>query len=203
MAADALLRRARGLALFTVAYNLAEAGVSVAFGLREGSLSLVGFGGDSLIEAASACVVLWRFQSVVSGVEDARERAAQKMIGTLLCALAAFMAVSAWFSWRNPSPLEGGQAGIWVALVSLAVMFWLYRAKSACAKALDSRALRADAFCTLSCMWLSGLLLAGSLLLAGTHLRLFDVLTTLGMSWLIFREGAEEYDDSCDCGEAH
>ena len=92
----------------------------------------------------------------------------------------------------------GLAAGIVVALVSLAVMGWLYRAKMACASALKSPALKADAFCTLSCMWLSGLLLLGSLLLAGTGLLWFDAATSMAMAWLIAREGMEEYDEASE-----
>ena len=196
------VERARALAWFSVCYNLLEAAASGAFGLKEGSLSLLGFGGDSLIEAASAAVVLWRFREVVEeGLEDAKERRAQKLIGVLLLALALYLTLSSSLALLHGRGPAEATAGIVIALVSLAVMWRLYGAKKAVAEALHSKALRADAFCTLSCMWLSGLLLLGSLLLAGTHLIIFDGVTSLGMAYLIAKEGAEEYDDSCDCAD--
>lgn len=189
------ISRAKSLAWFTVAYNIAEALVSGWFGVKDGSLSLVGFGGDSLIEAAAAGIVLWRFSSLVKGGEDRKEEAAQRWIGVLLMALALYLAISAWFEFRAGKGPERAMPGIWISLVSLLVMGWLYKGKMACATALKSRALKAEAFCTLSCMWLSGLLLAGSALLAGTHLLWFDSLTTVAMAWLILREGMEEYEE--------
>jgi divalent metal cation (Fe/Co/Zn/Cd) transporter len=193
-----LLRRAKVLAWFTVIYNLLEAAASIFFGSNDGSLSLVGFGGDSLIEAGSAAVVLWRFQSVVGGKEDEREKAAQKWIGTLLMALGLYLAISATFEFRRGAGPSESAPGIVISLISLAVMGWLYRAKIACASGLKSAALKADAFCTLSCMWLSGLLLLGSALLAGTGLLWFDALTTAGMAFLIVREGFEEYEEATE-----
>ena len=191
-----LVERARFLAWFTVLYNLVEAVLSVAFGAKDGSLALTGFGADSLIEAAAAGVVLWRFSFVLKNKDDARERAAQKWIAVLLMALALFLFISAWFEFKSQHRPTSGVAGVVISVLSLAVMAWLYRAKMACATGLKSRALRADAFCTLSCMWLSGLLLAGSALFAGTQLAWFDALTTAGMAFLIAREGMEEYEDA-------
>ena len=196
MNTDSWVKRARALAWFGLCYNVLEAALSIGFGARDRSLSLLGFGCDSLIEAAAAALILWRFQSVVKGLEDEREEAAQKWISVLLLGLAAYLLISAGMRViQGQGPVEGG-AGIWISLVSLGVMAWLYRAKVACATALNSKALKADAFCSLSCMWLSGLLLLGSALFVGTHLFWFDALTTLAMAVLIIREAAEEYDES-------
>jgi divalent metal cation (Fe/Co/Zn/Cd) transporter len=188
--------QARRLAWITLFYNLAEASASAWYGWSGHSLALLGFGGDSLIEAASAVAVLWSFQRHLKPDGEGRGRSAQKLIGVLLLALALYLAISAYFEFRSGrGPVESAPA-VWISLISLAVMLWLYRGKAACAEALQSPALRADAFCTLSCMWLSGLLLAGSAVLAGTHILWFDALTTLGMAVLIAREGIEEYDES-------
>ena len=53
-----LIRRAIWLSYFTIGYNLVEGAVSIAFGVSEGSIALAGFGVDSLIEVASAFIVL-------------------------------------------------------------------------------------------------------------------------------------------------
>ncbi len=192
-------KRARQLAWFTVIYNVLEALACGFFGVKDGGYSLLGFGGDSLIEAASAAVVIWHFRKS----SRASESSAHRLISVLLIALSSFLAVSSFFEIRKGEGPRSGSAGIVIALVSLAVMFWLYRQKMACAKALDSAALRADAFCTLSCMWLSGLLLAGSAAFAWTGIFWFDAVTTLGMAFLIAREGLEEYDESRGHGHGH
>jgi divalent metal cation (Fe/Co/Zn/Cd) transporter len=187
------IAKARFLALFTLAYNLAEAAACGIWGVKDQSLSLLGFGADSLIEAASAGVILW---SLGGHLKAKRERAAQQLIGVLLLSLALFLVISACFTWsKGMAPLSGLPGAI-IACVSLGVMAWLYLQKRAVAEALKNKALKADAFCTLSCMALSGLLLLGSLAFAGTGKAWFDAATALGMAVLIAREGAEEYDES-------
>lgn len=189
---ETLIRRARFLAWFTVFYNLAEAAVCGYFGVQDKALSLLGFGGDSLIEAASGLVVRWSLSN-----HSKNSHAAHKLISALLLALSLFLALSAWFSFHNTSAgPKSGLPGILISLVSLAVMFWLYRQKLSVATALASPELKADAFCTLSCMWLSGLLLLGSAAFAGTGKAWFDSGTTFAMAILIFWEGAEEYDEA-------
>jgi hypothetical protein len=188
--------RARILAWFTVVYNTAEGMASAWFSRSDGALSLLGFGMDSFLEAASGAAILWRFQSVLSNEEDRREREAQKLIAVFLMALSLYLGISAFFEFRDGRGPQSGMPGIVISLISLAVMAWLYRVKKNCAEALASRALKADVFCTLSCMWLSVLLLSGSTLFAGTRLLWFDSLTSLGMAVLIIREGFEEYDEA-------
>ena len=58
-----LIRRAIALSWFTIGYNLLEGAVSIAFGVSDESVALAGFGMDSLIEVASAALILWRFRS--------------------------------------------------------------------------------------------------------------------------------------------
>lgn len=189
------------MALLSIAYNLAEAGVALGFGLRDDALSLFGFGLDSLLESAAAAVVLWRL-GAGHAPDEARERRATRIIGALLMALAGLLIVGAVLepiSGRGPSRTW---PGVIVAGISLTIMGWLYRAKMQAANALNSPSLREDAFCAKSCMWLSGLLLAGSLAFEGSGLSVFDALASGGMAWLIYREGREAWvGDACSCEE--
>src|SRR3989338_8925174 len=92
-----LIRRAIWLSYFTIGYNLVEGAVSIAFGVSEGSISLAGFGFDSLIEVASAFIVLWRFKGEAGGASHLtvkRERAAVAWIGYLFIALALLTVVA-------------------------------------------------------------------------------------------------------------
>jgi hypothetical protein len=185
------------LALFTIVYNLIEAAAATAFGVHDRTLSLFGFGLDSLLEAATGAVVYWH----VAGIDEKREELAEKIIGGLLMALAVSLTVGAALeAWQRRAP-EGGEASIVIAVLSLAVMAWLYRAKLKVARALDSRALLLDAFCTKSCMWLSALLLAGAAAYKAFGWALFDPIVTLAMAWLIWGEGKEAWDqdEHCDC----
>ena len=59
---EARVRRGFRLQYFTIAYNSLEGLISVAAGLFAGSVSLIGFGFDSLIEVTSGAAVLWRLR---------------------------------------------------------------------------------------------------------------------------------------------
>ncbi len=189
-------QRARALALFTVAYNILEALACAWFGIEAESRAILGFGGDSLIEAASGALIWWRFSQV--GDSPKNEILVHLWISNLLLALAVFLAVSASLDLYHGHRPQSTMAGSVIALLSLLVMGWLYRSKMSCARALKSDALRADAICTLSCMWLSGLLLLGSLFYEFAGWAWVDAITTLGMAILIAREGAEEHDESLE-----
>jgi divalent metal cation (Fe/Co/Zn/Cd) transporter len=198
---ESAVAKAKALAVFTIVYNILEALVATAFGAHDRTLSLFGFGLDSLLEAAAGAVVYWHLM----GSDGKREELAEKAIGALLMALAGGLVLGAAMeAWQGRSP-EGGEASIAIAILSLAVMGWLYRAKLQAARAIDSRALLLDAFCTKSCMWLSGLLLLGAAVFKLTGWRYFDPIVTVAMAWLIWREGREAWDEDehCDCEEPH
>ncbi len=189
------------LAWASVFYNLAEFLVSLWFGLAAESLSLLGFGFDSLIETASAVVVLWCFsrrESKKTRTAGA-EHLAHRIIGWFLLLLSVLLAAGVVLEWSDKFRPKTGLPGMIIAVISLGVMFVLYHYKKQAAQGLRSPALEADAFCTLSCMWLSGLLLAGSFLFTATGLAWFDSVTSLGIAVLIGREGWENAS-SKDCG---
>ena len=190
------VRRARLLAVLTIAYNIIEALACAWFGLKEETLSVLGFGSDSLLEAVSGSIILWRFKGEGSAYSSshAQEGTAQRLIGWLFVLFAAALVVGAGLRWWQGGEVGSGLPGIVIAAISLSVMGFLYVAKMKAARALDSHALRADAFATLSCMWLSGLLLAGSLLLEATSQAVFDSITSVVIAVILFREGREHIE---------
>lgn len=203
-------RRAIALAWFTVAFNLLEGGVSVGFGLAEDSVALWGFGLDSLVEVASAAVVLWRLRGALEARAQQRERQATLAIGGLFLVLAAGVLAGSAGQLLGRHRPDSSLPGILVALVSLAVMAWLWRAKLAAAVALDSATLRGDAACSLACIQLSCVLLGGSLV-SGLFPALWwaDGLAAAVLALLIAREGAamvraaRRPDFQGGCGCAH
>lgn len=203
-------RRALGLAWFTVAFNIVEGGVSVAFGLADDSVALWGFGFDSFVEVASALVVLWRLRDAFGPAALQRERRATLVIGALFLVLAAGVLAGSALQFLGRHRPDSGLPGVVVSLLSLAVMFWLWRAKLAAARALDSAALRGDAACSLACIQLSGVLLAGSLAAAlAPALWMADSLAAALLALLIAREGIAmvraarkpEFHGGCGCHE--
>lgn len=190
-------RRAKRLALFTVSYNLVEGLVSVAFGVRGESVALAGFGVDSFIEVGSALVVLWRLRGAVG--ED-RERRAARSIGVLFLFLATLTALGSTFQLWRRAPPDTTMPGIVISLASLSFMFWLWRAKLETGKALASSAILGDAACSLACIKLSIVLLAGSLVYAMLPVLWWaDSIAALILSALIAREGWEMFSGDSDC----
>jgi len=153
------VRRGRILEYFTIGWNLLEAIVAVGSGILAGSVSLIGFGIDSLIESASAIVLLWRLRE--DEVGEKREKLALKLVGISFFLLAGYITFDAGKSLINTESPEVSYTGIVLAILSLVVMPLLARAKRRVAADIESRALTADSRQTDICAYLSAILLAG------------------------------------------
>ncbi|HVP42911.1 MAG TPA: cation transporter [Terriglobales bacterium] len=197
----AVSRRGRRLEIFTILWNSAEAVVALVAGAVAGSISLVGFGIDSLIEVTSGAALLWRM-----GVDDdpaRRERIEQKslkIVGGCFVALALYIAYEAVETlWRHQAA-ERSLPGIVLAAVSLAAMPLLSRAKRRVAASLNSAAMAADAKQTEFCAYLSAILLAGLLLNAALGWWWADPVAALLMVPIIANEGREALTGKrCSC----
>ncbi len=185
-----LLRRGRQLEVFTVAWNSAEGVVSIVFALLAGSIALIGFGVDSLIETSSGLVLLWRLQTRrdMESAERA-EAIALRLVGVSFVALAAYLAFESILALVKQEPPGASLGGIVIAVLSLIVMPILARAKRRVAAALDSRALHADSIQTDICMILSAILLLGLGLNAALGWWWADPVAGVAMVPLIAREG--------------
>ena len=183
------LRRGRRLEYFTLSWNLAEAIVAVGAGLFAGSIALIGFGFDSLIESLSGSILLWRLQGTEDG--ERRERLAQRMVGGSFFLLALYVAFEAGKSLLHREEPEASVVGIVLSVVSLIVMPLLARAKRRVATSLNSRALAADSRQTDICAYLSAVLVGGLSLNALFGWWWADPVAALCMLPMILREGIE------------
>lgn len=185
----------------TVGWNVVEAGVAIGAGVLTGSVALVGFGLDSVVESASGGVMIWRLRRERGAPEDpevldAIERKAQRFVAYSLLLLAVVVAAEAGRSlWvgRRPTP---SLVGVVLAGLSLGVMWWLARRKRDVAEGLGSRAMAADAFHTDACFWLSLFLLVGVGVNVAFGWWWADPVAALGMSWFIVQEGLEVLEDA-------
>ena len=195
----AAMRRGRRLEYLTIAWNSAEAAVALIAGLLAGSIALVGFGLDSVIEVSSGAIVLWR---LVADNERA-ERIALKVVGASFLALTAYVAFDSIKTlWLREAP-ERSLAGIILAGVALVVMPLLARAKRRVATSIGSRALHADSRQTDLCAYLSAILLGGLLLNALLGWWWADPVAGLAMTPIIANEGREALKgESCGCERA-
>jgi len=199
---DRWIRRGLWLVAGTMAYNAVEAVVALWAGLAAGSIALVGFGLDSVIELAAASVVLWRMAIEARGADAERvERAegrVRRFVGMTFLALAAYVLLqSAWGLWTTDAP-EESLIGLALAVLSLLIMPLIALGKFRVADAIGSRALRAEAKETLACSYLSFCLLLG--LAANLTLGWWwadPIAALLMVPWLI-REGLEGFEDEDD-----
>lgn len=194
------VRRGRSLEYLTIGWNLLEALVAVGAGTVAGSVSLVGFGVDSLIECASGFALLWRLRDGEKG--EAREKFTLKLVGIGFLLVAAYIAFDAAKSLFYREPPEVSPVGIAIAILSLVVMPLLARAKRRVAVNLDSRALKADSRQTDICAYLSAILLAGLVLNALFGWWWADSVAALTMIPIIVREGIEALRGET-CGDCH
>ena len=185
---------ARRLEYLSIAWTALEALGGIALGVTSGSVALLGFGGDSIVEVASSLLLLWRLSDHEKGSE--REKTALRGVGVCFLALAG---VVIFESVRNLISREAAQATFWsigYAIACLVVMPLLARAKRRAGRQLQSEAMRADAKQSDLCAYLSAILLVG---LTANHFFGWwwaDPVAALIMVPIILKEGWEAL-----CGE--
>ena len=193
----ALLRAGIRLEYLTVGWNLVEGVVAILAAAAASSVVLLSFGIDSFVESASGAVLLWRLLAEGRGADQAAvERAEERariLVALSLLALAAYVLIEATLSLVQRGHPEASPVGIGLTAVSLAVMWWLARAKHRLARRLSSRALRADAAQTVACWWLSLIALGGLGANAAFGWWWADPLAAIGAALLIAREGFEAW----------
>lgn len=188
--------RAKVLAAITIGWNLFEGMVALAAGYWSGSLALVGFGLDSTIETISASIVGFRFWSESRGASSEKneilERKAARCVGLLLLLLAAYICFDAVRKLLGfTAEAKESLLGIVLTAVALIVMPLLARAKYESAKALESKAMKAEAFQSLICAWMAGATLVGLALNALFHWAWADPLAALLFVPAVIKEGIE------------
>jgi hypothetical protein len=164
--------------------------------LNDDTLALLGFGVDSLVEVISGAAIVHavlriRKSPVVS--RDQFERQGLRITGCAFYLLAAGMVFGSWLNVLQRNRPVTTVPGILVSLVSIATMWWLMSAKMKVGKALHSEAIIADTNCTKTCLLLSVVLLAGSVLYELFHTGWVDAAGSLGIAWFAWKEGKESF----------
>ena len=195
----ALVRRGLRLNYLTMGYNAFEAIASLIAGALAGSVALVGFGVDSLVEMSASVAAQWRLRVDVDATRRAHaESVTRTIIGWCFVALAVYVSAdSAKTLWFVERP-ERSIAGIVILTLSVIIMPLLARAKRKVANALSSNALRADARQTSLCAYLSVIALLGVMLNAVAGFWWADPVAALCMVPIIVKEGIEGIRDTSD-----
>jgi divalent metal cation (Fe/Co/Zn/Cd) transporter len=161
-----------------------------------GSVVLTAFGLDSLIELASAGVLIWRLMLELRRGEhfsEEVERIASRIAGALLLVLAIYVTIAAsWSLWTRTSETFSWP-GLIVALVAIPSMRYLAHRKIAVAEELGSRALRADAMEAVTCSWLSFVVVISLGAQWAFGAWWIDGVASLAIVWLLVKEGREAW----------
>lgn len=189
-------RRAQFLAATSVSYNIVEAGIAIAAGLAAGSVALIGFGLDSVVEVSSEVIILWQFRH---RMPETRERQALRLLAFSFFALAVYVAFSSIRALMAGNAAEHSPVGIGLAIASLIVMPFISFAQRRTGKALGSNAVVADGTQTLLCTYLSAVLLLDLVLNSTLGWSWADPLAGLIIAGAAAREGMEAWHGKGCC----
>lgn len=199
----ALVRRGLLLNYLTIGYNSIEAVAALIAGTLAGSVALIGFGLDSVIEVSASGAAQWRLRSDAEVKRREHvERITLRVIGVTFLALAAWVAFDSVAALLGREVAERSVFGVVILLLSVVIMPVLARQKRLVAKQLRSGALEADATQTSLCAYLSVIALVGVGLNTLFGIWWADPLAALAMVPIIAREGYEGItgEDRCDDG---
>lgn len=207
---QAQIRSGVWIELVAIGWMIVEACVALITGFLTRSVSLQGFGIDSIIELISGGVLLWRLLVEWRGGSDKAveraERRAAWVSALSLFALALYIVVASILTFALRTRPESSAWGIGLAIAAAVIMPLLWQGKLRIARSIGSAALKADAACSVTCAYMSIALLIGLSLNALFGWWWADPLAALILVYFIVREGREALHEArtgetCACGE--
>jgi len=195
------------LSVLTIVANLIEGAFSTILGQKDGTLTLFGFGLDSFIEVISAVGITMMILRVARNPQSPRSKfeiTALRITGASFYILTIGLVITSVINLMSRSKPETALSGMIISVISLSVMIFLYRAKLKVGRALNSDSIIADANCTKTCIYMSVVLLASSLIYMISGFSFIDIIGALGIAWFSFSEGREAFEkasgkEECDC----
>lgn len=204
----ALVHTSVRVEVFTVLWMVVEAAISLGAGVVAGSLLLVAFGLDSVIEFVSGAILFWRFSVEANGESADRvewaERRAAWVVAISLALLCVYVLASVVYGLVTQAKPDASPVGIGISAAAVLVMPWLGITKRRLAVRLGSGALRGDAASSFTCGYMAATVLAGLVLNALLHWWWAeDVAALVFLVWLVgeTREAFEEVRESREGGE--
>jgi divalent metal cation (Fe/Co/Zn/Cd) transporter len=196
--------------LGTILWMTIEATIAISVGFTTRSVSLQGFGLDSIVELVAGGILLWRLLveqrgGLLERIEKAERRAAW-VTAISLFALAVYIVGDSAFSFVTRTRPESSWWGVGLAVAAAIVMPMLWQSKLQVAKRIGSAALKADAACSVTCAYMSLTLLAGVALNRILGWWWADPLAALALVYFLIKEGREALHEArtgetCSCGE--
>jgi len=194
-----LYKKALNLEYFTVGYNFLEAISSIFFGANAGSIALIGFGLDSIVESLSGLILIWRLRKHEVSSEDEEKTSENKAIKFVAI---TFFLLGAYVLYESAKKLifveisEPSLPGIIISILSVIIMPVLSFKKRDLGNKINSRALVADSKETLACAFLSVPLLLGLALNYFFGFWQADPLVGLIVVVFLIREGREWWEEA-------
>ena len=179
-------RAGRRIEFLSIGWTALESIVGIIVGILAGSVALISFGIDSVIEVASSLVLVWRLTGAAEA--EGREQFAHRLVGVCFLALAIYVSFEALKALLTHSLPHVTYLGIVYAVACVIVMPLLARAKRRAAANLQSQALHADSHQSDICAYLAVILLGGLGLNALFGSWWADPLAALCMVPIILRE---------------
>lgn len=204
------VRQGIWIELATVAWMMVEAAVALTAGFSTRSVSLQGFGLDSVIELIAGGILLWRLDverrgASLAQVERAERRAAWVTAFSLF-ALALYLLADSALTLFSGTRSEVSWWGLGLAVAAALIMPLLWQGKLRVAGRIGSAALKADAACSVTCAYMAVTLLIGLMLNRFFGWWWADPLAGLALIYFLVREGREvlheaRTGETCSCGE--
>jgi divalent metal cation (Fe/Co/Zn/Cd) transporter len=191
-------RKARWLSWASLVYMAFEGAVAIAAGIVAGSIALIGFGLDSVIEGFASVVIVWRFTGWRTLSHEAEERA-QKLVAVQFFVLAPYVGFESVRALAEGSRPEESLVGILLAASSLVVMPYLGWAKQRIGARIGSSATASEGKQNLLCAYLAGAVLVGLLGNALFGAWWLDPVVGLLIAWVAVQEGREAWRGEACC----
>lgn len=191
----ALERLGRRLQWGTIAWNCLEVVITVSLGIAAGSLALVAFGPDSLVEVFASLVVIWHMNPGEQGPTAGRDRRAMRLVGVAFGVLSAYLVVAGIRQLVTHEVPDASPLGIAYLSLTAVVMFTLARWKRRLGKQLDSEPFGAEASMTYLDGWLATAILIALVLNAALGWWWADPVAALLIGAAAAREARESWLD--------
>lgn len=189
-----LLKRGLHVEYLSIVWMIVEAIGAIVAGIFSGSLALLAFGGDSIVELASSIAVLGhlRVENSGRGSEDKTEKTEQVTV-LLLFLLIPVIGLGATYAYLNGVEPEPSILGILIAVGAVVIMPFLWYEKSRIGRNANCLPMAVDATESAACFSMSAALLAG--LVANFLWRLWwvDYVATVVILFFLSREAMESY----------
>ena len=198
---DRLVRRAKALAWFSLTWMTVEGAAAITAALMAGSIALLGFGLDSVIEALASVIVIWRFTGQ-RRISDHAEARAQRLVAVGFFLLAPYVAQDATRGLIAGDHPSTSWAGIGLSISSLILMPLLGRAKQRIGTELGSAATSGEGAQNLLCAYTAAGVLAGLAVNAAFGLWWADPVIGLAIAALAIKEGRETWRGEGCCTQS-